>query len=143
MVLVELRLKLISINMSVDLGRANVTVPEKLLDHAQIRTALKKMSSETVAKSMNLGIHAAGSTILLEPLPDQGTGELIATAAGKDETAFGIASDQNRTAGDEILGQKLGKNMTDKDDALLVTLSDYTEDALLAVIVGHFQANSL
>src|SRR5574344_1771765 len=113
MVLVELRLKLIGINMSVDLGRADVTVPEKLLDHAKIRTALKKMGSETVAKSMNLGIHAAGSAILLEPLPDQGTGELIATPAGKDETAFGIASDQNRTAGGEILGQKLGKNMTD------------------------------
>ena len=100
--LVELTLELVCIDMSVDLSRSYVALPQQLLNYTEIRPTLKKMSGKAVSKGMDLGILSAISAIRLEPLPYQCPGKPLTPPSNEQEPASGIVIHQHWPAFNHI-----------------------------------------
>src|SRR5690349_82885 len=131
-------------DMRVELGRRQVGVAQHLLHAAQIGAALEQMRGERVSEQVR--VHALGleARFLGEALEHQkGTGSRESAALRVQEELGPVAPVEVRATAREVPAESLGCGASERDDALLVSLSGGSNETPVEVHVGLAEPDRL
>src|SRR5918994_3472231 len=126
--------------MRVELRRAEVRVPEHLLDAAEVGAALQEVGGERVAEEMRVHALRVEPGLGGESLQDQ------ESARARERSSLCVeeqlrppAAVEVRAAAGEVTAHGFHRLPAERDDPLLVALADAANEPVLEVDAGAFQ----
>lgn len=124
-------------HVGVDLGRAEVAVPEEKLHHAQVGPSVDQVGGKRVTENVGtdprLEPHASGVAAKNRPDPLTGQGP----SAGVHEKPRGFArAEKERTGGREVALEPAPGLLAHRNDAFLAALAANPENTLAGAVGG-------
>src|SRR5436853_5574144 len=107
---------------------------EHLLNRAQVGASLEQVRGERMAEKMGVNAGGVQPRGLGEPAQDQeGPGACQWPAAGVEEQLRAVVPVEVRPAASQVARERLRRLATDRDDALLRSLAEATDEAAVDV----------
>ena len=120
--------------MGVDLGRAQIRVPEHLLYRAQVSASFEEVRGEGMAEEVR--VHACRIETRFRgqaPEDEEGAGPGQRAALRVEEKLRAVPAVEERPAPGEVAAHSLDAFSSKRDDPLLVSLAEAPHDAVVQV----------
>jgi len=131
-------------DVRVALRRSEIRVPEHLLDGTEVGAALEQVRREGVSEQMGVDPRRLEPCLVGELSQDEecaGTRQWAATCV--QEQLGPVASVEMGTTEREVTPHRFGGWASERDESLLATLSDHSDDSLLERDAALVQADRL
>src|SRR5439155_21639683 len=123
--------------VGVQLRRGEISVPQHLLDGAEIGAALEEMRRKRVAKEVRMDAFGLQTRLRGKAAQDQeGAGPCQGSAARVQEQLGAMACVEKRAPAREIAADRFDGRTTDRHDAFLASLAERAHDPRLEVDVA-------